>query len=1678
MPFIEQDQKFIQLHLEKYKYLSFIAEGSHGRVHLVEFQNKKYALKILKNKLDQNSLIQFRKEISSLACVRHSNIAEVFDSGMINDVAYIITEYAEGQSLTELISSKKISLIEALKLIKEVSLALDELHKLSFVHRDLKPSNLLVDKLGNVKLIDFGLIFRSSINQKKESDFVGSLRYASPEQLLIIKTGIDLRSDLYSLGLILYECLTFESYIKENDIQNVISSYLKKQLPLLPDTIPQGVRRLFEKLSALDPIDRYSTVQEILGDIDLLIKNPHQSLDIEQQKLLLPNAQIVGRNEELEALRDQWNQLISGKSQVAIVSGSSGMGKSSLVQAFVNDISSAHSDIIFFKGKFQEVDSNPLGAFSQAMDFFLDSIFKNQNSKDHHFRKVLIEAAGDYPSILFRLSKKLRLLFEDSGLNSKSFEVADDQLAFIIADYFVKICKHLNKKVIFILDDIQWASYQSQLIIQRLISGFEKLNSFLVMTSRADLSNSQEYIKKLKEDNNKNLLHIELKSLSDDALIDISKIFLGGRNLPQQLENKILDIASGNPFAAEQFTKFLIDSGALYFEKGHWALDEVIYNQVSLPNNLSDLLLARINKLEANTKHILIYSSLLGSRFSQDKLKKLIALNEEEFSRSLSQLLQEGLLSLNNENILSFVHDQILFSAQAMMDAQSIRNVHAHIADILIEAFENSSLEIAHHLYQADDAKDLNLRFKWIAQGAFEAFSSNANEIAIKYFEFCHQNLQKVDIEGRKAVDLIYHHGLISRKMNQHQLALNLFDQALNICDDPYYRVRIRSEIINFNLIVDLNLKKAEEDLRKSYEEVNEVFFVNNFVLFLNIAKYIFKILYINYFSSTKKISNQEIERAKSLALIDRLIVYFEYFSGRSGAKVYIVPRAYYIAKILSPSKESIYNFSLFLLLFGLLKKRNWIHRFKSYLKSLVQEIQDPFLLSPIESNLVISLYMGGYPQESAKEFSRVVTENRKWILPEDYFKMVNNLCLNLSLRGKGEELKKILSIAKEQVEALNIDIRKAIINGFDQVSSILSGDHYHANVKFKDLVNDSLLKQSVAGPVYIFSVLWYHVLSRKTDDFTNRVIELYYSLGWNPRNVVFHQRPVYIAIAYLRLYDCQANPKSLEIKNNFQKAFSDLNKISKSPDVKMHYLLIQARLSLIDQKYNSAIKYAKKAISLAEKIEAELGKFLGYELLAEINLAQDKKTLAKSNAIFAANLAEDLNWRFFADELTKKFALQSTQNRYQEADQQEFKSTVDSSKFADSLIKISTEMSKVLDPQKQAEIAMDEMIQLLGAERAFLFSYDKQKSTLRVTAGRNDQGNNILDVTGYSQTIIDRVLKMRQPIIVMADENGEFSQTESIVAKGLKSIMAIPLFFKEQFTGICYFDNQISKGLFSDEDFEICKGICSHISVAQEMASNAKISAEKASFEKDLALTSVVQNMFFPENSSVEEKHISMYGVYKPSSLCSGDWWWYGRTRTGNIRVFSIDVTGHGAPSAMVTAILATLIRSDLVDGVFLSDRLEDFINQMSQYLYSMIQGKFCSTLTAFEVNPITGQLDVWSAASPPIVIIKANGEKQLIEVPGELIGFEDRAIEIGHQTFHLQAGDRLYVFSDGLIEIPVKANANYSLRKFVNILYQQKNNEIQNAVENILTEVNQFVGDPKKSDDMTLIALDFKAS
>ena len=284
---------------DRYQIIKAIGEGGMANVYLAydTILDTDVAVKVLRGDLanDEKFVRRFQREALSASSLTHPNIVEVYDVGEDHGQYYIVMEYVEGRHLKDLIKKRgKLTLSEVIDIMLQITDGMSVAHDSYIIHRDIKPQNIMILENGLVKIMDFGIAMAMNSTQLTQTNSVmGSVHYLPPEQAN--GKGSTLQSDIYSMGIVMYELLTGKLPYKGDNAVEIALKHLKEPLPSIREelpNIPQSVENIIIKATAKNPKNRYTDAREMHNDLLTCLDESREN----EPKIKLPYKEFSEEN--------------------------------------------------------------------------------------------------------------------------------------------------------------------------------------------------------------------------------------------------------------------------------------------------------------------------------------------------------------------------------------------------------------------------------------------------------------------------------------------------------------------------------------------------------------------------------------------------------------------------------------------------------------------------------------------------------------------------------------------------------------------------------------------------------------------------------------------------------------------------------------------------------------------------------------------------------------------------------------------------------------------------------------------------------------------------------------------------------------------------------------------------------------------------------------------------------------------------------------------------------------------------------------------------------------------------------------------------------------------------------------------------------------------------------------
>ena len=295
---------------ERYEIIKSIGEGGMANVYLANdtFLDRKVAVKILRGDLstDEKFIRRFQREAYAASALSHPNIVEMYDVGEDKGTYFIVMEYIEGRTLKQLLKKRgSLTAPEVVDIMLQLTDGIAHAHDMYIIHRDLKPQNIMISDDGKIKITDFGIAMALNSTQVTQTNSVmGSVHYLPPEQAS--GKGSTIKSDIYSMGIMLFELLTGKLPFKGENAVEIALKHMKDDIPSvrkINPNIPQSLENIILKSTAKNPKNRYDDVREMYNDLKVCLND--ENLNQEPYVYKYPEHEIDEKEPTLKEVKDE-----------------------------------------------------------------------------------------------------------------------------------------------------------------------------------------------------------------------------------------------------------------------------------------------------------------------------------------------------------------------------------------------------------------------------------------------------------------------------------------------------------------------------------------------------------------------------------------------------------------------------------------------------------------------------------------------------------------------------------------------------------------------------------------------------------------------------------------------------------------------------------------------------------------------------------------------------------------------------------------------------------------------------------------------------------------------------------------------------------------------------------------------------------------------------------------------------------------------------------------------------------------------------------------------------------------------------------------------------------------------------------------------------------------------------
>jgi len=672
-----------------------------------------------------------------------------------------------------------------------IASAIRHMHASGLQHNNLKPSTILLHRDGTCRIRNFGTAWRvSEAGRQEQSRLPGTtFAYMSPEHTGRTKHRIDVRSDLYSLGVVFYELLTgLLPFNLSSGADNAewIHQHLASE-PMAPHVlfpeIPRQLSLIILKLLAKNPESRYQTAAGLERDLRRCRRSWNVARRIDDFPLgmqemgvefIFPN-KLYAREDSLQALYAAYDEVrVSRTRTLAIVHGQSGVGKSALLASVLSQLRLRNACVA--EGKTNQYSKgSPYASLVQAVESLIMRIIGQPDKELLFWRSRLVQRLGADGALALNLIPALRYLTGDlPPVPDLPALEAQKRFRTVMQNLFGALASP-SRPLVLAIDDVQWIDQPSVQLLEYLMNCAEDIPLLLILSYREDAVVAGTPFDTLFTDLQPDAAKVYKVSLVglDGKAVERMVADALRQNVRQirELASLVHEKTAGNPFFVKQFLKAAVDDGLIVFDSpsATWNFDLAAIRNRGYTDNVASLVLERLSRVPAATHDILGMLACLGQKSSIEVLARLCSGTIAEVSELLEPAIDMEVVFLS-KNTISFCHDRVQEAVYLLINEERRLQLHLLIGRMLLD----SAIKSGHD------------------EELFKAFAHLATASSL--------------IVDQSERELVARHGLLAARKAKRTIA---YESALASINTSLDLVRDHAEL-HTDLVCSLKLEKAD----------------------------------------------------------------------------------------------------------------------------------------------------------------------------------------------------------------------------------------------------------------------------------------------------------------------------------------------------------------------------------------------------------------------------------------------------------------------------------------------------------------------------------------------------------------------------------------------------------------------------------------------------------------------------------------------------------------------------------------------------------------------------------------------------------------------------------------------------------------------------------------------------
>jgi predicted ATPase/serine phosphatase RsbU (regulator of sigma subunit)/tRNA A-37 threonylcarbamoyl transferase component Bud32 len=1675
-----------------------------------------------------------------------SGVVKVHAIEHYHDIHALVLEDFGGVSLKRIIQSRRLDFLTVLQIASQLAEILSVIHERNIIHKDINPNNIIINPdTGQVKVTDFGiasLLVRETANIGSLNGLEGSLPYISPEQTGRMNRTLDYRTDLYSLGVTLFELLIGWVPFQSTEPMELIHSHIAK-MPSSPSDlnldVPHSVSEIVLKLLAKTAEERYRSARGLKADLDRCLREWQATGRIAHflpgendatDRFSIPQ-HLYGREKEIAALLHAFERVSNGSSEVMLVSGHPGIGKSALIHEIHKPITGRRG--FFISGKFDQFKRNiPYASLAQAFQEFIRQLLTGTDEELNVWKTNLRDALGQNGQVLVKIIPELELVVGEQPV-LPDLPAAESQNRFnrVFLSFISAIARPDHPFVLF-LDDLQWADAASLKVIQLLLAESRLKYVLLLGSYRENEIDSghplPQALSAIRESGTP-VQEIALRPFDHSIMIRLIADAL--QVSPEQaapLAVLVQQKTGGNPYFVNEFLKSLHHESLLTFDsigrKWNWDLGEI--QKRGITDNVVTLMAGKIQQLPPQTQNAVQLASCIGNTFDLFTLSLVYGHTQARTATDLWPAIEEGLLlpigdaykfvhapgsetatftvvppTHYTDVSYKFAHDRVRQSAYSLIPEGQRSAFHLAIGKALLEK-------------TGEEQRDERI-FDIVNQ--FNLGASRVREKALRY-QLARLNLQA----GKKAKDSAAFEAALKYMTTgrtfldedwstDYDLSLELFREC-GECE--YLTGGFEASEKLFDMVISrasTNLDKARTFAAKvmlythigNHDRAIEAGLIGLKLVGVHLARRPSKatvgieILRSKWALRGRSIPNlSQLPRMNAPAprvAIDILTsLMIVAYSSSAELSATVITRLLNTTLRHGIAEASSYAFALYGLLLGAgLRSYKAAYEFGNLAITVSQQSNN--LLYQGRSNFVMGAVIHHW-RKHAKLNLEYLTEARSLSMESGDLQFVASAHTHLVLVHMfiGTSLDDVFEKATEYLEYTTRikfdDFAHEFISVRQMVMSLKGQTNQPGSFDTADFREDDYIPK-LSTTKFVVAKMYYVLRKMQTMYLFGQFVEagrlasesrkLLYALMGQLSEAEFN---FYHSLICAARCSSTTSPERRMLIRTVKKNQRMMKRWSHHcPENFMdRYLLVEAELARLQNEVTEAMDLYEKAILTARTHGFIQNEALANELAAQFYISQGKRTIAapymresrRAYTAWGATAKVSMLQRSYGDLLHDEASQQQPWNISDTTTL--YSGNLDTKLDLISVLKASQALSGEIVLAKLLDRMMQIVVENAGAERG-CFLMEKGTS-LFIVAEREERTNDAIALRSLPVeqskriclSLVQYVARTKDRVVLNdAATDSRFASDTYVLENKPKSILCVPILHQGKISALLYLENNLIAGAFTQERVEVLHLLSSQIAISIE---NARLYEQEKAFvrmQEEVRLASQIQQNLLPKTAPGIPGY-EIAGTNIPAQMVGGDYFDFIPISEHRWAICLGDVSGKGLPASLLMANLqATLRGQTLLDAP-----PGECLHRSNKLLFQSTGPEKFATLFYGILDTRDHTFTFANAGHDNPFVMNRGVQKARLKTGGIPLGMIEE-FSFDHDCVSLVAGDTIVMYSDGIPEAMNEQEEFFGEEQLATLLALHHSLTTTALMEKIVEEVKQFAGTTPQSDDMTIVVV-----